>query len=106
MYSKNKNRNKNTNRNMNTNRNKNTNRNMNTNMENLNKAVNEVNDILIRCIDENIDENDHLKDMINQHQHAIKELQKQIEELEFQLTKSSTLPEKKKSFLLTFFDTD
>ena len=57
-------------------------------------------------IDGNIDENDHLKDMIDQHQHAIKELQKQIEELEFQLTKSSTLPEKKKSFLWTFFDTD
>ena len=74
--------------------------NKNRNMDNLNKAVNEVNDILITYINEN----DHLKDMIEQYQHTIEELQKHIEQLELQLTKSSpTFPEQKKGFLWNFW---
>uniref|UniRef100_A0A6C0D1B1 Uncharacterized protein n=1 Tax=viral metagenome TaxID=1070528 RepID=A0A6C0D1B1_9ZZZZ len=69
-------------------------------MENLNKAINEVNDILIK----HIEENDHLKDMMEQHQLTIKELQKQVEILELKLKESSTLSQKKKGFLSMFFN--
>jgi len=61
-------------------------------MENLNKAVNDVQELLLH----NMDENQHLKEIIKNHEITINQLKMQIEDL---LSRPPTPPlEKKKIF--------
>jgi hypothetical protein len=74
-------------------------------MDNLNKAVSDINEILIKYINEN----HHLKDMLTQHELTIKKLETQIEEFQSRPptpppTPPTPIEEKKKGVFWGIFD--
>jgi hypothetical protein len=71
-------------------------------MDNLNKAVSDINEILIKYINEN----HHLKDMLTQHELTIKKLETQIEEFQSRPPTPPPTPveEKKKGVFWGIFD--